>query len=153
MNIFALSTIVESAMNVFDTIRIVVYRVHEKGLEVLMLDPTDAEEWSLPEVSLTELFLQEFQDKIIKLDETDENGNPIHGIAIEGDWHDIPSLRGLLQKDIKRVKRKVEKVIPQIEKGTYLAVKEAFKKALPHEYNMLKELKDIITTRSMIKNI
>ena len=68
---------------------------------------------------------------------------------MEGDWHDIPSLKGMLYEDAVYLKEKVK----DMEKGTYFVVKEAFKKVLPHQYEFLKELKDILTDRNSIKDL
>ncbi|MFT4973965.1 MAG: hypothetical protein ACI9JY_003178, partial [Saprospiraceae bacterium] len=38
-------------------------------------------------------------------------------------------------------------------KGTFVAVKEALKKVLPHQYDMLKELKDTLLERNSLKNM
>jgi hypothetical protein len=40
-----------------------------------------------------------------------------------------------------------------LEKGSFVAIKEAFKKVLPNEYKILHELKDIVLHRNMIKNM
>ncbi len=74
--------------------------------------------------------------------ESDENpdGSTSITCAIEGDWHDIPSIRKLIKEDIKLVTSKIDKVVPELEKGTYFAIKEAFKKVMPNEYKVLHEL-------------
>ena len=83
-----------------------------------------------------------------------EDGAVEQGIAMEGDWHDIPSLKSMVKEDIVFVKDQVKQMIPDMmEKGTFVAVKEAFKRVLPHQYEMLKELKDILTDRNSVKNI
>ena len=79
--------------------------------------------------------------------------SPNSFFGIEGDWHDIPSIRGMIKHDLKRVKSKVKEVLPDVEKGMYFNVKEAFKKVMPHEYAALKELKDILIDRNAVKNI
>ncbi|MBK8280947.1 MAG: hypothetical protein IPK94_12740 [Saprospiraceae bacterium] len=73
----------------------------------------------------------------------------IKNLAIEADWHDMPSIRGLIKHDLKMVEGKIQ----ELEHGTYVAAKEAFKKVLPHEYAVIKELKDILFDRNLIKNI
>jgi hypothetical protein len=37
------------------------------------------------------------------------------------------------------------------EEGNYVAMKEAVKKVLPHQYTILKELKDILMERNITK--
>ena len=74
-------------------------------------------------------------------------------MAIEGDYHDIPRIRSLISQDINLVKGKIKDLLPDLSSGVYMASKEAFKKVLPHEYSALKELKDIILDRNLVKNI
>jgi len=73
--------------------------------------------------------------------------------AIEADWHDIPSVRGIIKHDAKLVKKKIKTVLPGIEKRAYFTIKEAFKKVLPDEYKALKELKDILLDRNLTTSI
>lgn len=44
-------------------------------------------------------------------------------------------------------------MIPELEKGTYVLVRDAFKKVLPNEYKALKQLKEIIFDRNTVRNI
>jgi predicted NUDIX family NTP pyrophosphohydrolase len=140
-------------MGVLDGVRIVLYRCHEKGLEILLVNndiSKDADVWRLPNVSN----LDSQKDRFIELDDiVDSDGNAIKAMAIEADWHDIPSIRGMIKYDVKLVKDKIKTVIPDLEKSTYFTVKEAFKKVLPQEYAALKELKDIILDRNICTNI
>ncbi len=141
-------------MNVLDQVRLIVYRVHEKGLEILMLNE-ESELASLPatEMSTEQRSALERQGLWINLDQKDQDTDGVRTVAVEADWHDIPSIRALIKKDIDRLERKVKKVVPEIEECTYVAIKEAVKKALPHEYAALKELKDILATRNMLQNL
>ena len=59
----------------------------------------------------------------------------------------------MIKQDVRIVKHEIKQRIPELEKGTYIAVKECFKKVLPHEYSMVKELKDIIKERNSVKYI
>lgn len=92
--------------------------------------------------------------ELIELDSfrTDE-GEEIKAYAIEADWHDIPSIRGLIRHDVRAVKSKIKSSVIELEKGAYFTFKEAFRKVLPAEYEALKELKDIVLDRNLIKNI
>jgi hypothetical protein len=143
-------------MSVLDLARVIIYRFHEKGLEIFLINnemDKDAGIWRIPEG-----FAQQLEDdtniKVIDLDPTyTEEGKTIRNLAIEGDWHDIPSIRGMIKYDIKLVKSVVRESLPGSEKGTYFAVKEAFKKVLPHEYKALKELKDVLFDRNSVTNI
>lgn len=140
-------------MSVLDLVRIVIYRCHEKGLEVFLLDSdleNDPNIWRIPnDVSLNEA-IQKSGHSVIELDEeTSESGQRIRTLAIEADWHEIPSIRGMVKHDIKLVKS----TLKQLEAGTYLTIKDAFKKVLPNEYRALKELKDIILDKNLLNII
>jgi len=142
-------------MKVLDQVRIVIYRFHEAGLEVFLINPElheDKQIWRLPEGADTQI-LNENQYKVIELDDTlDQQGSPVKNYAIEADWHEIPSIRGIIKHDVKRLKNKVKEVLPCLEQGSYVAVKEAIKKTMPQEYKALKELKDILTDRNTVTN-
>ena len=77
------------------------------------------------------------------------DGQQIGCIALEGDLHDIPSIRAMVKEDIEIVKEHVKgqlkEALPGLENGAFIALKEAFKRTLPNEYKVLKELKDVIT--------
>lgn len=141
-------------MTVLDQVRFVIYRFHEKGLEVLLINnkmEQDPEVWKIPAASLKKEFNSE---SFILLDEhVAEDGRSIKTIAIEADWHEIPSIRGMIKHDVNRVKSKIKRVLPDLEHGSYFVAKEAFKKVLPNEYKTLKELKDILLDRNTLMNI
>jgi hypothetical protein len=145
-------------MNVFDTIRVVVYRFHEKGLEIFLVNTgLEEENWRIPFTDIAKYpeGQLEIGDRFISLDISEApDGTKSLTCAIEGDWHDIPSIRKLIKEDIRLVHSKIDKyVIPELEKGTFFAIKEAFKKVLPNEYKILHELKDIVLHRNMLKNM
>lgn len=143
-------------MHVFDTVRIIIYRCHEKGLEVFLINDdleSDPDVWLLPSGRL-ETQIKESIKSLIELDHVyEDEGEKVKTIALEADWHEIPSVRGLVKHDVKLVKSKIKEVLPNIEKGAYFCVKEAFKKVLPNEYQALKELKDIMLDRNTVTNI
>ncbi|MFZ1749472.1 MAG: hypothetical protein WAU01_04750 [Saprospiraceae bacterium] len=144
-------------MSVLDLARVVIYRFHEKGLEIFLINnemDQDADIWRIPQ-GMTETIQNTGKGlKVIDLDPTqDEFGRSVKTLAIEGDWHDIPSIRGMLKHDVKLVKSIVKENLPGSEKGAYFAVKEAFKKVMPQEYSALKELKDILFDRNSVTNI
>ena len=145
-------------MNVFDTVRVVVYRFHEKGLEIFLVKSgLDEENWRIPFTDIAKYAEHDLEvgDRFISIESNDNPDEPSSiTCAIEGDWHDIPSIRKLIKEDIKLVHSKIDKyVIPELEKGTYFAIKEAVKKVMPTEYKILHELKDILLHRNMLKNI
>ncbi|MDX1683630.1 MAG: hypothetical protein R3275_00250 [Saprospiraceae bacterium] len=135
-------------MSVLDHVRLMVYRIHEKGLEVLMPN-----EGTCIIGSAEQLLSESEGDAILLEGGVDEEGQPITILAVEGDWHDIPSIRKLIRSDVDFVKDKIMEIVPEIENGVYVAIKEAFKKTLPHEYKALKELKEVIVDRNLVKNI
>lgn len=109
----------------------------------------------ISEKFLTDLPLR-FSDnsKMIELDPIeDENMEKVRAVAIEGDWHDIPSLRAMLREDLQFMKVKMKKYIPTIDSGNFILFKDAVKKAVRSEYRLLKELKDVLTDRNTINNI
>lgn len=132
-----------------------IYRIREKGLEIFL--QKNGEDWQVPKhaVAKAKAIPLENDDKFIALDPVEQvDGKIEEGIAVEGDWHDIPSLKSLLIHDAKFVKQELEQVTSDaLEKGTFIAVKDAFKRVLPHQYEMLKELKDIITDRNSVKDM
>ena len=142
-------------MSLLDLARVIIYRYHEKGLEIFLINnemENDADIWRIPQGVVNQW--KEEGRTIIDLDMTeDEEGQRIKTIAIEGDWHDIPSIRGMLKHDIRLIKSIVKENLPGSEKGAYFAVKEAFRKVMPQEYTLLKELKDILFDRNTVTNI
>jgi hypothetical protein len=146
-------------MSVLDSVRILIYRVHEKGLEIFLINnemENDPEVWNLPEGFYGQLKsnLTGTGRSPIDLEPSINNdGSKQKTIAVEGDWHDMPSIRGMLKHDMKLAKKIMAERLPGSEKGSYFAVKECFKKVLPHEYEAIKELKDIISDRNAVKNI
>lgn len=144
-------------MSVLDLARVIIYRFHEKGLEIFLINnemEKDQDIWQIPQGLSDSIREKGHLKNIIDLDTIeDENGRTIKTLAIEGDWHDIPSIRGMLKHDVKLVKAIVRENLPGSEKGAYFAVKEAFKKVMPHEYKALKELKDVLFDRNSVTNI
>lgn len=144
-------------MSTLDKVRFIIYRCHEKGLEIFLVNSdldNDPDIWKLPQGDVLDQKMSIDPEKLIELDLfEDSDGQMTRAYAIEGDWHDIPSIRGMIKHDIKLVKSKVKEVLPDLEKGTYFALKEAFKKVLPHEYSALKELKDIIMDRNLLRHL
>ncbi len=139
-------------MDISKKIHLIIYRFREKGLEVFLLNSTD-NQWELPTESKEDLpgrirFLDE--DKLIELDPIAmEGGNKDEAWAIEGDWHEIPSLKAMLYEDAKSLGEKLD----DLETGSYVRVKEAFKRVLPQQYKFLKELKDILIDRNSVKDL
>ena len=129
-------------------ISLIIYRFRERGLEIFLTnDSENAENWSIPEGELNN---QLSQDRMIELDPVQqENGATEEAYAVEGDWHDIPSLKSMLYEDALQLKEQLK----TMDKGTFVAVKEAVKKVLPHQYKFLKELKEILVDRNSVKDL
>lgn len=142
-------------MNILDQARVIVYRVNKKGLEIFLLNHEDGH-MQLPKGQLTPSSNHPLikSDKMIELEPIQhQDGQVQRALAVEGDWHDIPSIRGIIKDDIRIVKNQIKKQIPELEQGTFIAVKEAFKQVMPEEYACLKELKDIMLDRNQAKYI
>jgi len=135
-------------MGLAEKVVLVIYRVKEKGLEVLLVNEND--NWELPKGG--ELDEAKALGNIIELERSEDEDTKV--MAIEADWHEIPSLRKLIKEDVLVITDKIWEFLPKMEKSTYFVVKEAFKKVLPNaQYKMLKELKDIISDRNSTKYI
>ncbi len=92
--------------------------------------------------------------KDIDLDEVEDGkGNRFKVIAIEGDYHDIPSIRGIIKHDINRAKRKIKEFLPDLDKGTFVGIDELVDKVYPHEHSAVVELQEIISHRNMLRDL
>lgn len=137
-------------MSVFDSVRLLIYRVHEKGLEIFLINQ-DEDNWEMPEG-----WLEEGVDehKMIELDPIrEEGGNVKRAVAIEGDWHDIPSIRKLIKRDVSYLKDKIKSMLPEQAKGSFVSVKEASGKVLPQDSLFITELNEIISEKNLTKYI
>ena len=140
-------------MNFLKKANLIIYRFQEKGLEVFLVNPSkEGENWEIPQGEFkgqgTESLRNE--ERLIELDPVQQaSGDTEEAWAVEGDWHEIPSLKGMLYEDAKQVKD----ALGEMENGTFFVVKEAFKKVLPHQYAFLKELKDILVDRNSIRDL
>lgn len=142
-------------MSLLDIARLVVYRFHQKGLEIFLVNndiERDPDVWRLPDCDRGQLKEHLQNGDFIEID-VNEGGVKGQIVAVEGDWHTIPSIRGLLKYDVKVAKTLVKEVIPGIEKGAFFAFKEGVKKTMPSEYKALKELKEILIDRNTVNNI
>jgi hypothetical protein len=147
-------------MQANEQLDVIIYRVREGGLEVFLVnqDENDAEKSQLASTATSEGSPSRFPAHSIELDPvTNAQGEARKAIAIEADWHEIPSLRALMYEDYRVAKEKamlhLKNLIPDFEKGTYVAVKEAIKRVMPEQYAFLKELKDIIVDKNQGNSI
>lgn len=145
-------------MSVFNQVRIIVYRVNRKGLEVFLLNnagPEDGAFWQADAGRvINEKMAKRFGDtSYIELEPMQTDNGEVRTIAVEGDYHDIPSIRAMIKEDVRIVKNQIKTAIPGYEKGAYCMVKDAFKQVMPQEYKALKELKDIIMDKNLLTNL
>ncbi len=137
--------------------RLIVFRQGEKGLEVLLLRSKKGDgAWELPTAALSQqLSLSPSErETLIELDPVEETEEGLfeQAYAVESDWHEIPSLKDILRHDLHFVKETLKQMVPDMmQRGVYVSIKDAFRKVLPHQYKMLKELKDILTDRNLTK--
>ncbi len=146
-------------MKVLDCARVVIYRINQKGLEIFLVNTQKEgdEAWGIPEGNLNLAFQTATgfsqEERFIELDPVIDGESLHKALAVECDWHEIPSIRAMIKEDVRIVKTQIKLHFPELEQGTFFAIKEAFKKVLPHEYAMLKELKDVLTDRNQSKYI
>jgi hypothetical protein len=147
-------------MEAHEKVDVIIYRLRETGLEVFLVNDAAAADladagWTTPCAGADS---PERLLNCIELDPvTDANGEARKAIAIEADWHEIPSLRALMYEDYRvakeKAKQRIRNLVPEMEKGAFFAVKEAFKRILPEQYAFLKELKDILVEKNSTKYI
>ncbi|HRW74875.1 MAG: hypothetical protein R2787_09940 [Saprospiraceae bacterium] len=137
-------------MSMLDKARLVIYRIKEKGLEIFLVNTGD--QWEFPEIREASKAATDPANHI-ELDPVSRtsDGQAEKGLAVEGDWHDIPSLKKLLLEDVDFMKDQVSKMSPELDKGAFFALSEAARKVLPDYDGFIKELKEIIRDRNSTK--
>ncbi len=138
-------------MSFIEKTNIVIYRVGKKGLEVFLTKTGMGNEMELPKTASYN-DLSKHPDSI-ELDAIANEQSEEKAFAVEADWHELPSLKKLLKEDLKNVAGKIINLVPDDQDGSFVAIKEAFRKVMPNQYAFLKELKDIIKERNSIRNI
>ncbi len=123
----------------------VIYRYNDnEDLEILVVDKGTQVELPESEFECSEDFVEGTgipatdNEDVIELESEEETpkGGLIHrAIALEGKMEN--KMRNFL-----RIRE---------EEGNYVAMKEAIKKVLPHQYAILKELKDVLMERNTTK--
>ncbi|MFN5364974.1 MAG: hypothetical protein ACK5CH_06120, partial [Bacteroidota bacterium] len=143
-----------------EKVDIIIYRVRENGLEVFLVDPASnsVEPGQLSAPASRQIDLDRVQASLIELDPVMNNeGQQRRAVAIEADWHEIPSLRALVYEDYRVAKEKakmhIKSFVSDFERGAYVAVKEAAKRIMPEQYAFLKELKEIVADKNQGKSI
>ncbi|MCC6463020.1 MAG: hypothetical protein IT260_21300 [Saprospiraceae bacterium] len=143
-----------------EQVDVFIYRVRETGLEVFLVNSDelpleDEAQWKA--LSAGEQTPERLRNaNCIELEPVlDANGESRKAIAVEADWHELPSLRALIYEDYRVAKEKarlkIKNLIPEMEKGAFFAVKEAFKRVLPEQYAFLKELKEVLVEKNSTK--
>ncbi len=140
-------------MKILDRARLIVYRMHEKGIEIFLINSglaEDKEAWRFP-LAKNEV---PADTELIELDPVqNEGGETVNAVAMKGDWHDIPSIRNIIKHDVHNITYKLKEVGSELEQGKFVILKDAFKRVLPEEYKMLKELKDVLTEKNVVTNM
>ncbi len=141
-------------MSLQEKVSLIIYRFRERGLEIFVL-PEDEAEQALrfpqgPGSYDSPADQQADDEQLIRLESVkEEGGSQETAMAIEGDWHEIPSLKRMLYEDALQLKEKLK----ELDHGAYLSMKEALRRALPHQYQFLKELKEILIDRNSVRDI
>jgi len=120
-------------MKAIDTARFILYRVHEKGLEVFLIKDENDDMWKLPHGAIKALVHKDSHE-VIELDTAAGVEGDFQTLAIEADWHEIPSIRALIKHDINVVTSKLTSKLPSLDHGAFFVIKEGIKKTLPEEY-------------------
>jgi hypothetical protein len=141
-------------MSIARKAHLIIYRIRQKGLEVFLVNhDLHGEDWHLPQADgdASNALVEVDENGLIALEKVENEGIEHEAYAVEGDWHDIPSLKSLIKKDVILV---TDRIFSELEKsGGFFVVKEAFKKVLPAQYTMLKELREIITEKNSVKDL
>jgi predicted NUDIX family NTP pyrophosphohydrolase len=126
--------------------KVLMYRYKNEELEVF-LERNDEDKWSFPDLSegdkeqvIKHLNSEAGEDDHIPLDvvQCETRKRDMLAYAFEIDWRRLP-------EESKR------RQFLETNKGAFVSVKEAFKKNMPAEYKMLKELVDVLSVRNIIK--
>ncbi len=137
-----------------DDLGMIFYRYnHEDDLEVLLVNNNEVGEGGLclPRCEFTSS--ADFEDGTgISATDNEE--------VFEVEGQQLPEFedkKGLVKKALvleAKMQSKVKKFTRiREEEGTYVAIKEAFKKIMPHEYEILHEMKEILIERNITRNI
>jgi|GEM_PF-444094 len=143
---------------------VLVYRFKENRLEVFLV-PNNAnqvegkqEGWFIPKSALRiendEIRIAvPLDDAAIQLEPIQlENGDIENVFAVEGELGGSNELQGFRDIQFKSIAGK-SYFFPNVKSGTFFDVKEALKKVLPGQYEMLKELHEVLAARNLLKYI
>lgn len=128
-------------MGLRKTASLIIYRFRERGLEVFMT--RQSEEWGLPG---GEVDMDDDREYL----ELEPSADREEAVAVEGDWHEIPSLKQMLYEESGELAERLK----DIEQGAFVSIKEALKHRLsPGQVEFLRELRDVITDRNSLRDI
>jgi len=120
---------------------LIIYRFRERGLEVFMT--RQSEEWGLPGGEVDMHADQEY----IELEPSEDREE---AVAVEGDWHEIPSLKQMLYEESGELKERLK----DIEQGAFVSIKDALKHRLSAgQVEFLRELRDVIIDRNSLRDM
>ncbi len=117
---------------------VLLYRYNNNELEVFLVgeNNSDQQNMQLPQA--------------VSMEEASENDDLIH-LEENKSNNDVLDRAMAIEAKIEHYAKKFIHV--QQEEGTYVAVKEAFKKILPEQYAYLKELQEILRDRNSVMNM
>ena len=135
-------------MSLRKQVNLIIYRFREQGLEVFFVHKDDRDARNFPQGELDD---HADHEDYIALDPVrpSADAETEEAFAVEGDWHEIPSLKAMIYQDAVQLKEKLK----EIELGGFMTIKEALKSAMPHQYAFLKELKDILRDRNSVRDL
>ncbi|TXF91284.1 hypothetical protein FUA23_03410 [Neolewinella aurantiaca] len=128
-------------MGLRKTASLIIYRFRERGLEVFMTQQSD--DWGLPggEVNM------DADQEYIELEPSEDREE---AVAVEGDWHEIPSLKQMLYEESGELKDRLK----EIEQGAFVSIKDALKQRLSAgQVEFLRELRDVVTDRNSVRDL
>ena len=133
---------------------LLLYRQKPEGLEVYLVPGDDnslqmPETFSLEHHDALENFCDNLERKVgirVEVEQLTEldlvqcmvSGREFLAYALETDWEKLPA-------SSKRYR------FVQVNKGAYYAIKDAFKRVMPAQYAMLKELAEIVSSRNIMR--
>jgi hypothetical protein len=128
-------------MGLRKTASLIIYRFRERGLEVFLTQ--QSEEWGLPGGDVKMDDSQEY----IELEPSEDREE---AVAVEGDWHEIPSLKEMLYEESGELKDRLK----EIEQGAFVSIKDALKQRLSAgQVEFLRELRDVIADRNSVRDL
>jgi hypothetical protein len=127
-------------MSIPGSLKVILYRYAEKGLEVL-LQETDDNKFKIPGLTEKESLLLTKNNEHMMFDDN-RSSNIKHSKVVAVSLDDK-----FLDKD-DATSRTLQQWFHKNQNNKYVALKEVFKKVLPNEYALLKEFKDILTDRN-----